>query len=80
MKRAIECRKCSNCVIYFTAGFLSVPNYYCSLFCMNVDKNDGCTFGIKGLAQKGRTEGFVDISQDVKVDGREVSDALPGMR
>ena len=43
--QCIECRFCS---VLHTAGFISETYYICEQWSVQVDEDDGCTFGMKG--------------------------------
>ena len=53
MSEVVRCSKCGNRVVAYPVGFESKCRLHCSRFYMEVDDNDGCTFGHVGEATTG---------------------------
>lgn len=62
MRRVVRCARCSLCASWLPAGFTSTEHMRCTSFCVDVEPEDGCTFGERGEPQRG----FVPY--DVTVD------------
>ena len=47
-KRVVRCSVCSQCAEHLPLGFTSVPRLCCVQFGIDVEYDDGCTFGELG--------------------------------
>ena len=65
MKKVTRCKDCDNRVIDLGVGFSSTPKLICSQMCIEVEEDDGCTFGLKGDG------GYAVRELDVTIQGRE---------
>lgn len=48
VKKIVRCGKCENRIIDNGVGFTKISKLKCGHFHMDVDKDDGCTFGKEG--------------------------------
>ncbi len=62
MRDVYGCMGCSNCVVISTAGFIKYDTYKCSIFNIDVDEDDGCTFGDDAGVQPGVIPYDIDLS------------------
>lgn len=64
LKRVARCKDCPNRVYDFGVGFVPSTTMLCSQFGIEVEDDDGCTFG-----SKGGKAGYVTRGYDVSLDG-----------
>ena len=65
----VPCCLCSDAAIHTPAGFVSIPEYYCSKFGMPVDQLDGCTFGDPGEPMQGTRYPVTELGPYAAVHG-----------
>lgn len=70
-KKTIRCKNCENRVEWITCtGFIRETKLSCAYFDMEVDPNDGCTFGKEGEKRySSKRTVNVDISGDSATEG-----------
>ena len=51
MRKVTRCAHCAICKKIMPAGFTAVESYLCPLFDQEVESDDGCTFGVRGIPE-----------------------------